>query len=191
MAQVTASASGASPAGDSASAAAALAATPTAPPATDASVRAVSLLPSITELVAAVAPQGVLVGVTHCCDFPPEAVHAARVVTSSEVDPRKLSQAEIHRRVQGALAVGHSIYRIDEEALRTLRPTVVFTQALCDVCAVNMPLVLDTCGRLMGDEEGLRVVSLEPGTLEEVCLCASYPPRLKQCLDQAPLSVGS
>lgn len=135
-------------------------------------LRVVSLLASITEILATLGIADRIVGVTHCCDYPPEALEGATVVTTSEVRPKELSQEEIHQRVSGALRRGDSLYALDEPALKRLQPTHVFTQSLCDICAVSAPLVKSTCARIFPDDEPdsalNKIVSLEPQTLADV-----------------------
>jgi iron complex transport system substrate-binding protein len=60
---------------------------------------------------------------------------------------------------------GSSIYRLDADRLQLLKPDLILTQELCDVCAVSYPIVQDAARRLDGP---VRLVSLEPQTLEDV-----------------------
>ena len=73
-------------------------------------MRIVSLLPSLTEICAHLGLSDSVVGITHGCDYPPEAVEGKTVVTSTSINPYTMSQAEIHTIVTGALAQGHSLY---------------------------------------------------------------------------------
>ena len=59
-------------------------------------MRIVSLLPSLTEIVAALGLGDSIVGLTHSCDYPKEAVEGKVVVTSTEISPYTMSQAQIH-----------------------------------------------------------------------------------------------
>lgn len=150
-------------------------------------LRIVSLLPSITEILSAIGAAEQIVGITHECDYPPEVASRAVVVTTSEINPHTMSQEEIHEAVCGSLKNGHSLYGISKEALRSVNADIIFTQQLCDVCAVSYPVVLESCAQIvagppvpvsLGDTEltcGLddlslypRVVSLEPTNLEDV-----------------------
>ena len=132
-------------------------------------MRIVSLLPSLTEIVAALGLGDSIVGLTHSCDYPREAVKGKAIVTSSEISPYSMSQAEIHSIVCGALANGHSLYGLDAQLIEAADPDIILTQALCDVCAVSYPKVLSTCAKVLaGDEARPRVVSIEPTTYEEV-----------------------
>eukprot|EP00931_Biecheleriopsis_adriatica_P078107 TRINITY_DN51573_c0_g1_i1.p1 TRINITY_DN51573_c0_g1~~TRINITY_DN51573_c0_g1_i1.p1 ORF type:complete len:328 (+),score=55.74 TRINITY_DN51573_c0_g1_i1:48-1031(+) len=130
----------------------------------------VSLLPSLTEIVAALDIGDRLVGITHGCDYPPETVAGKTVVTSTEVSPYSMSQAQIHEMVCGSIANGHSLYGLDGGLIEAADPDIVLTQALCDVCAVSYPRVVSTCAKILSgsDTQRPKVVSLEPTNLGEV-----------------------
>jgi len=128
-------------------------------------MRIVSLLPAATDLVAELGLAGQLVGRTHECDWPP-GVDRVPVVTGSGIGA-DLSSREISRAVGGAHS-GSALYELDAEALARLRPDVVLTQDLCEVCAVSYRRVSDAV-RVM--DAGPRVLSLEPRTLPEVLDC--------------------
>ena len=107
-------------------------------------MRILSLLPSITEIISALGLDPFLVGVTHQCDFPPEVVSRAPVITTCAIDPSKLTQAEINEQVAGSIARGQSLYGLKEKELKELQPTIIFTQARYDVCTLrcSMPAAL-------------------------------------------------
>ena len=75
-----------------------------------------------------------LVGITHCCDYPPE-IRNKPVVVHSNLPEGDLSLSEIDRAVADTLHRGESLYQVDEELLRELAPTHILTQDLCEVCA--------------------------------------------------------
>jgi iron complex transport system substrate-binding protein len=126
--------------------------------------RIVSLLPSSTEICFALGLGDRVVGVSHECDFPPE-VSGRPVLTSPKVDPHATS-AEIDRQVRALVADGLSVYRIDEERLRELRPDLIITQDVCEVCAVSLAEVREATARLLGAEAD--ILSLSPLTLADV-----------------------
>jgi iron complex transport system substrate-binding protein len=126
--------------------------------------RIVSLLPSSTEICFALGLGDRVVGVSHECDFPPE-VSGRPVLTSPKVDPHATS-AEIDQQVRALVADGLSVYRIDEERLRELRPDLVITQDVCEVCAVSFAEVREATARLLGAEAS--ILSLSPLTLADV-----------------------
>ena len=126
-------------------------------------MRIVSLLPSATEILYALNMGDELVGVTHECDWPPEA-RGKRLVSHSTL-PTGASPAEVDRLVTESLGGGSPIYRLDHKAIRELRPDVVITQDLCAVCAVPSGHVHEALDLLGCPAE---VVSLDPSSLGEV-----------------------
>lgn len=126
-------------------------------------MRIVSLLPSATEMVYALGLGDSLVGVTHECDWPPDASRK-QVVSHSNL-PEDAPPAEIDRLVSESMVGGEPTYRLDAEAIRELRPDLVLTQDLCAVCAVpagDVHAALDVLGCRA------EVVSLDPSSLEDV-----------------------
>ena len=103
-------------------------------------VRVVSLLPSLTEVVADLGLGKKLVGITHECDYPKWVTSKAQVVTESHV-PSDATQREIDESVRKSLVQTNSLYALKEQVLKTLKPSHVLTQSLCDVCAVNFQQV--------------------------------------------------
>lgn len=126
--------------------------------------RICSLLPSATEIVYALGLGDRLVGVTHECDYPPEARNLA-VLTSSVLDHAGKSSREIHRHIEQQIHSGSSIYQLNQEKLEQLEPDLILTQELCTVCAVSYETV-NRAVRLL--EGNCKVVSLEPTCLEEI-----------------------
>jgi iron complex transport system substrate-binding protein len=131
-------------------------------------LRIVSLLPSATELLFAIGAGDEVVAVTHECDFP-EAARSLPAVTSNLLEHGSGSSAPIDRHISAARHAGSSIYALDEVALGELRPDLIVTQELCDVCAVAYRDVAAAVRRLPGSTE---VLSLEPGCLEEIVATA-------------------
>jgi len=98
-------------------------------------IRILSLLPAGTEIVAALNAAGELVGITHECDYPPEVARLPRV-TSSAID-RDASSSAIDEEVRRIANSGAPMFAIDADDVVRLAPTVILTQALCEVCAVS------------------------------------------------------
>jgi iron complex transport system substrate-binding protein len=126
-------------------------------------MRIVSLLPSATEILFALGLGDEVVGVTFECDFPSEA-RTKRIVSTSAL-PAGLSPAEIDVAVKERIAAGEDLYRLDRDAFADLDPTLVVTQDLCAVCAVDVTEVDDALAFLGCRAE---VLTLDPMTLEEV-----------------------
>jgi iron complex transport system substrate-binding protein len=126
--------------------------------------RIVSLLPAATEIADALGLMEQVVGVSHECDFPAEANKRPRV-THCPVHGRGLTSAEIDQWVKRSLRENGTIYTIDEPLMRKLRPDIVLTQKLCDVCAVGYGTVARLAGTLPGPPA---VVNLEPTSLADI-----------------------
>ncbi|MBV8365342.1 MAG: cobalamin-binding protein [Candidatus Eremiobacteraeota bacterium] len=128
-------------------------------------MRIVSLLPSATEIVYALGAGDELVGVTHECDYPPQA-RSKTALTASSLPPASTADAAaIDRHVRERLHAGSSIYSLDAALLAQLEPDLIITQELCPVCAVSYEQVGTAIKRLRTDP---RLVALEPSSLEDV-----------------------
>ena len=126
--------------------------------------RIVSLLPAATEIAAALGLMDHVVGVSHECDFPDEAKTRPRV-THCTIHNAGLTSGEVDDWVKRALHDNGTIYTIDESLLRDLRPDVILTQKLCDVCAVGYGTVARLAATLPGPPQ---VVNLEPTSLADI-----------------------
>jgi iron complex transport system substrate-binding protein len=135
----------------------------TGPRAEGAFVRIASLLPSATEILFAIGAADDVVGVTHECDYPSEALHLPKLTSSSGPDLE--DPGEIDRHVRAAMHAGSSLYALDGALLERLAPDLIVTQELCPVCAVSYEIVARAATRLRSDP---RIVSLEPSSVEDV-----------------------
>jgi iron complex transport system substrate-binding protein len=126
--------------------------------------RIVSLLPAATEIAAALGLMDDIVGVSHECDFPGEANVRPRV-THCPVHQAGLSSREVDDWVRRSLRESGTIYTIDETLLRELRPDVILTQKLCDVCAVGYGTVARLAETLPGPPH---ILNLEPSSLSDI-----------------------
>jgi iron complex transport system substrate-binding protein len=97
-------------------------------------MRVVSLVPAATEMISALGAEATLVGISHECDWP-ASVRALPRVTVTRIDSRMASGA-IDAEVRRLQAEGHPVIAVDGALLRALRPDLIVTQDLCDVCAV-------------------------------------------------------
>ena len=126
--------------------------------------RIVSLFPAATEIAAALGLMDQVVGVSHECDFPSAANERPRV-TRCPIHRSSLSSGEVDAWVRRALHENGTIYTIDESLLRKLRPDLILTQKLCDVCAVGYGTVARLAATLPGPPI---VVNLEPSSLADI-----------------------
>lgn len=127
-------------------------------------MRVVSLLPSATEMVHLAGAGDALVGVTHECDHPP-GVSELPKLTSTPIDQRTMTSAEIDAAIGERLTDEGSIYALDAGLLEELEPDLIVTQGLCDVCAVSMELVEEA---VSGMRKKPAVISLNPTSLQDV-----------------------
>jgi iron complex transport system substrate-binding protein len=127
-------------------------------------VKICSLVPAATEILFALGLGEHVVGVTHECDWPPEAATRAKV-TASFVESGELTSAEIDRAVAEAAAGGKPLYAIDETVWAEIDADVVVAQELCDVCAVSTDSLEDIVSARSLDVE---VIDFSPSTLDHV-----------------------
>ncbi len=127
-------------------------------------MRIVSLLASATEIVCALGLEDHLVGISHECDYPPDALDRPRV-SRPRFDPEGMSSGEVDRAVRHAVSTYGSVYQIDGDLLEEVAPDIVFTQAVCEVCAVPTAGVTDVVRRRGLDA---RVVSLDAHDLDGI-----------------------
>ncbi len=123
-----------------------------------------SLLPSATEILFALGLGDQVVGVSHECDFPPEA-RTKPILIKSRVSHTE-SAAEIDRQVREFLARGESLYSVDFEALAAIEPDLIVTQDLCHVCAATPD---DLASALAHLRTRPLVLTLNPHSLADVC----------------------
>src|SRR5882757_2252378 len=94
-----------------------------------------SLLPSATEILFALGLGDQVAGVSHECDFPPEA-RTKPVLIVSRISHTE-NAAAIDRQVREFLDRGESLYSVDLAALGAIEPDLIITQDLCHVCAAT------------------------------------------------------
>jgi iron complex transport system substrate-binding protein len=127
-------------------------------------VRICSLVPAATEVLFGLGLGDQVVGVTHECDWPPEAA-AKTVVTASLVQTGDLASGEIDRLVADTARNGRPLYAIDEEQWAEIEADVVVMQELCDVCAVSTDQVE---GVLHARPLEVGVLNFSPSTLDGI-----------------------
>lgn len=131
---------------------------------TPSNLRIVSLLPSATEIVAALGLANAIVGRSHECDYPSE-IQDRPVCTEAQLNSEKPS-AQIDADVLDLVQKALSIYKIKTDVLEQLQPTHIVTQDQCDVCAVNFADVEKAVAELTHSHP--KVISLQPDVLSDV-----------------------
>ena len=123
-----------------------------------------TLLPSATEIVCALGLEKDLVGISHECDFP-TSVTSLPKLTSSTIGQNRNSE-DIHRSVESLLKNSLSVYNLDLDLLKSLKPDYLITQDLCDVCAVSFDQVADACNKVLS--ANTKIISLRPQNLQDI-----------------------
>jgi iron complex transport system substrate-binding protein len=98
-----------------------------------------SFLPSATEILYALGLGNSVAGVTFECDFPPEAAEKTVVVNTNLA--HDLTSAEIDHDVNEYSSHRESLSPVDIRKLEAIKPDLIVTQELCDVCAINTSYV--------------------------------------------------
>src|SRR5687767_9525397 len=105
-------------------------------------MRIASFLASGTEIAHALGLGDSVVAISHECDHPPELLDRPRL-SRPRFDPAGLDSGAIDRAVRAAMTEHGSVYEVAGDLLERLRPDLVLTQAVCEVCAVPTPGVID------------------------------------------------
>ena len=127
-------------------------------------MRIVSLIPSGTEIVCALGYHEYLVGISHECDFPLDIRHLP-VCTKPRLNVNT-SSLEIDKSVKSLLQNSLSIYAINENVLKELKPDLIITQSQCEVCAVSLADVELVLKKKIGLDP--RIISLQPQKLSDI-----------------------
>jgi iron complex transport system substrate-binding protein len=150
-------------------------------------VRVASLLPSATEMVHFCGAGDALVGVTHECDYPIGVEKLPRL-TSSKIEGRSMTSAEIDAAIGRHLTDTGSIYALDAELLDELAPDLIITQGLCDVCALSLNVIEEAVAGLEKEPE---VLSLDPTSLRGVLDDAIRVGEILDCGDETRAKVAT
>ena len=127
-------------------------------------MRICSLLPGATEIAYLLGLGDQIVGVTHECDYPPDAKYKP-VVVRSVIDPNRMSSQEIDAKVAALLQAGKGLYTIEDTIFFEASPDLILTQGLCDVCALDYDEVVKAAQQLPRMPD---IVSLNPHSLAEI-----------------------
>lgn len=126
--------------------------------------RIVTLIPSATEIVAALGLADRIVGRSHECDWP-EGIERLPPLTRPRFETGRPS-GEIHRSVKALLDAALGVYDLDTDLLESLKPTHIVTQTRCEVCSVSLPEVEAAVAQLT--HRPSEIISLEPRRLTDV-----------------------
>src|SRR5579863_8403967 len=127
-------------------------------------MRIVSLIASATEIVCALGFEASLVGRSHECDHPPGVLQLP--ACSEPKFNIHGTSLEIDERVKSIVRESLSVYRVDAEKLKALKPDIIITQDHCEVCAVSLKDVQEAVCDWVGEE--VKIVTLRPNALADV-----------------------
>ncbi len=99
---------------------------------------------------------------SHECNYPPSIMHLP-VVTSQTTT--YTTPEEVDAQVSSSLSSGLPLYKIDEPLIKSLKPDIILTQDLCEVCAIDLPTVERLASTMSPRPQ---IVTLNPTTLEGV-----------------------
>ena len=96
--------------------------------------RIVSFLPSATEILYEIGAGSQIIGVTHECNYPPQAKTKPRVINSA-FNTSTMSSKEIDDKIVELFGNGQNIYIINDNILKESRPDIIVAQGICEVCS--------------------------------------------------------
>jgi iron complex transport system substrate-binding protein len=120
-------------------------------------MRIVSLLPSATEIVCALGLRDELVGISHCCDYPPESEGVPVVTRPRHADRGHSPDAFVDNEI------GPS--DLDVDALRATQPDLVIVRDAVNGSGIGSRAVRDALGAAAEDT---MVISLDPVSVEGI-----------------------
>lgn len=122
-----------------------------------------SFLPAATQMIYDMGLQDFLCGVTFEC-------HAAAVAEKPKVvrcvlEGNNYTSAEIDRIFSASKATGKSLYYVDEETLQSIKPDIIFTQDVCEVCQIDTACTAAAVANL---QKQPLIIPLTPKNLDDV-----------------------
>ena len=105
-----------------------------------------------------------LKGVTHECNYPHQAL-AKTCLVKIPFKPQEMNGFQIDSKVRELIKCGQKMFEIDTKALGQIRPDLVITQDLCEVCS---PFSSEISRSIDSLENKPKVLVLDPHTLDDV-----------------------
>lgn len=128
--------------------------------------KAVSLLPSLTELVCKLGLENHLIGRSHECDYPESTAHLPVLTQPKYPVSEDDSSDDIHQSVTRMVQQGLSVYEVFDEKLKELKPDLILTQDHCEVCAVSFTELKNSVSELLNDST--QVISVSPTNTNQI-----------------------
>jgi iron complex transport system substrate-binding protein len=94
----------------------------------------ISFLPSATEILFEIGLDDELKGVTHECTYPIKASEKPQIISPS-FDANGLNSMEIDKKIRDLSISRKPIFIIDSKKVKEIKPDLIISQNLCEVCA--------------------------------------------------------
>ena len=106
-----------------------------------------------------------LVGVSHACDYPEKAINKP-VVSRNVRQMTHLTSQEINGIVSQARINKNPLYWIDADLLQELKPDLIITQEICEVCAIDSGSVFETADKVLHYD--LDILTIRPNSVADI-----------------------
>jgi iron complex transport system substrate-binding protein len=126
-------------------------------------MKACSFLPAATQMIYDMDLQHYLHGVTFEC--PAAALKEKPKIVRCVLEGKAYSSIEIDRIFSASKAQGKSLYYIDEDLLQRIKPDIIFTQDVCEVCQIDTNTTAMAVAKL---EKQPLLIPLTPQNLDDV-----------------------
>lgn len=126
-------------------------------------MKACSFLPAATQMIYDMNLQHLLYGITFEC--PAMARNEKDIIVRCVLEGKHYSSAEIDKIFSASKAQGRSLYYVDEELLQQVKPEIIFTQDVCEVCQIDTACTAAAVAKL---ENEPRLIALSPNNLNDV-----------------------
>ena len=131
-------------------------------------MRIVSLVPSASEMICDLGLEQYLVGVSHECNYP-LSLDKIDSVTLSNIDSSK-TQIEIDNSVRKKVEKNLPLYEVKIDKINQLKPDIIITQGVCDVCAISSTQVeVMLKGQLCTLPSTTKILSLNGRSFDDIC----------------------
>jgi len=124
---------------------------------------ACSFLPAATRMIYDMNLQHVLHGITFEC--PHDALVEKPKVVRCVLEGNNYSSQEIDKIFSASKANGKSLYYVDEDLLQKIKPDIIFTQDVCEVCQIDTACTAAAVSKLAKQPQ---LIALTPASIHDV-----------------------
>ncbi|KAI9146339.1 hypothetical protein BKA69DRAFT_1120809 [Paraphysoderma sedebokerense] len=103
-----------------------------------------------------------LVGRSHECDYPKSITHLP-ILTGQKTT--FTTSADVDKQVSESLSQGQSLYNLHIDVIKQLKPDIILTQDICQVCAIDLQTVERVAASM---DPAPKIVTLNPNNLGDV-----------------------